>query len=135
MSSIVKWGYQGNFKPVYFFTKRFWAYKKHQRFPPSKKFLSAQKLLPLLLFVRLFLFLLVGFGWFAFLYAQDLFVKKTNWLKIVLIASFYYTTDLYLYQPTRRASIYTHLFLFVTVCENLFEPILIYDNLWESLWK
>ena len=29
-SSIVIWGYQDNFKPVYFFTKKSRAHKKHQ---------------------------------------------------------------------------------------------------------
>ena len=54
---------------------------------------SSYLLLYLLLFVCLFLFLWVGFGWFAFLYAQNLFVKnKINLLQIVLIASFYSTT-------------------------------------------
>ena len=39
------------------------------------------------------------------------------------------------YQPTYRASMYTHLFLFVKICENLFESILIYDHLWESIFQ
>ena len=30
ISSIVKWGYQDNFKSVFFFPKRFCAHKKHQ---------------------------------------------------------------------------------------------------------
>ena len=32
VSSIVKWGYEDNFKPVYFFvfTKRFHVHKKHR---------------------------------------------------------------------------------------------------------
>ena len=29
VSSIVKWGYQDNFKPVYFFTKKFCAPQEH----------------------------------------------------------------------------------------------------------
>ena len=61
------------------------------------------------------------------------FRKKTR-LEIVLITSFHYTTDMYPYHPTYRASIYMHLFLFVTICENLFESLLIYDHLWESIF-
>ena len=55
--------------------------------------------------------------------------KKINRLEIVLITSFHYTTDVHPYQPTYRASIYTHLFLFVTICENIFESPLIDDHL------
>ena len=44
-----------------------------------------EKLLPLLFFVRLFLFCWLALVWFAFLWIQNLFV---NWLEIVLIASF-----------------------------------------------
>ena len=69
----------------------------------------------------------------CFLCAQNLFVKKTKTkLEIVLIASFHYTADVYPYQPTYQASIYMHLLLFVTICENLFESLLIYNHLWES---
>ena len=62
------------------------------------------------------------------------FVKKINRLQIVLITSFYYTTDRYSYQPTYRVSIYTHLFLFAAICENLFDSLLIYDHLCESIF-
>ena len=37
-------------------------------------------------------------------------------------------------KPTYQASISMHLFLFVTICENLFESLLIYDHLWESIF-
>ena len=39
----------------------------------------------------------------------------------MLITLFYYTTDVYPYQPTYEASIYMHLFLLVTICDNFFE--------------
>ena len=67
------------------------------------------------------------FAFWCFLCARNLFVKKINRLEIVLITSFYYTTDVYPYQPTYRTSIYMHFFLFVTICENLF----FYENLFE----
>ena len=54
-------------------------------------------------------------------------LKKNICLEIVLIPSFYYTTDVYPYPPTYRASIYMHLFLFVAICEN---PLF----LWKSFW-
>ena len=55
-------------------------------------------------------------------------------LEIVLITSFYYTTDMHPYQPTYCASIYMHLFLFVTIFENFFESLLRYDHLCESIF-
>ena len=52
-----------------------------------------KKLLPLLFFARLFVVLLVGFGWFTFLYAQNLLVKKENKLvKRCPDSLIYYTT-------------------------------------------
>ena len=87
----------------------------------------------LLIFVLLFHFCL----WHAFLHG-NLFVNKMNRLEIVLITSFYYTTDMHPYQPTYWASIYTHLFLFVAICENLFESYLrsfVWIYFSKSLWK
>ena len=53
-SSIVYWGYQDNFKPVYFFlTKRFGA---HKNTPHVRRLCAREKLLPLLFSVSLFLF-------------------------------------------------------------------------------
>ena len=41
VSSIVKWGYQDNFNPVYFFTKIFCAYKNtHKQILTNKTKLS-----------------------------------------------------------------------------------------------
>ena len=64
----------------------------------------------------------------------NFFVQKLNRLEIVLITSFYYTTDVYPYQPTYQASIHMHLFLFVTICENHFGSLHIYDHLRESIF-
>ena len=77
LSIIVKWGYQGNFKHVNFFLQKdFRRTKSNNDFHPIRRFNVAKKPLPLLFFVCLFLFLLVGFGWIAFLWAQNLFAKK-----------------------------------------------------------
>ena len=70
----------------------------------------------------------VCFTFWCFLCARNLLVKKknkqTSRLEIVLITSFYYTTDVYPYQPTYRTSIYTHLLLFLTIYKNLFKSFL-----------
>ena len=73
---------------IIFFTKRFWAYKKHQN---SKRTIST--LLEVFMravnrFLCCFLFAYFFFGWFAFFQAQKLFLKKINWLEIALIVSF-----------------------------------------------
>ena len=80
------------------------------------------------------------FAFWCFLYARNVFVKKYIYiiiisLEIVLITSFQYTPDVYPYQPIYRASVYMHLFLFVTICENLFESFFICDHhLLESIF-
>ena len=52
-SSIVKWGYQDNFKPVYFFYEKISCAQK----PVTPRSLRMrEKLLPLLFSVSLFLF-------------------------------------------------------------------------------
>ena len=77
LSIIVKWVYQGNFKHVNFFLQKdFRRTKSNNDFHPIRRFNVPKKSLPLMFFVRLFLFLLVGFGWIAFLYPQNLFAKK-----------------------------------------------------------
>ena len=81
---------------IIFFTKRFRAYKKHQN---SKRtistllevFMRAENRCLCCFFVRLFLvclFFLIAFGWFAFFSRSKSFLKKMNWLEIVLIVSF-----------------------------------------------
>ena len=79
------------------------------------------------------------FAFWCFLYARNVFVKKNIYiiiisLEIVLITSFQYTPDVYPYQPIYRASVYMHLLLFVTICENLFESFFICDHLLESIF-
>ena len=64
---------------IYLFYEKTLSFQKASKskatnFPFSEVFMR-EKLLPLFFFVRLFVFLLVGFGWFAFFYAQNLFVK------------------------------------------------------------
>ena len=81
--SIVKWGYQDNFKPgfFFFFTKRFHAHKKHQNAKQAT-------------FLTLFCWLM--FACECFLCSRNLLVKKKkkiNRLEIVLITSFHYTTE------------------------------------------
>ena len=67
----------------------------------------------------------VCFTFLCFLCAQNLFVKKINKLETVLMTSFYYTTDVYPYQSTHVSSHYLYaLFLFLTICEKLFESFL-----------
>ena len=69
---------------------------KTNNFHPVRSFCACKKLLPLLCFVRSFLLVLVGFGWFAFLYAQNLFVKekKTNLDWNSPDSLIYYTTEI-----------------------------------------
>ena len=66
--------------------------------------------------------------------------KKINRFKIVLIASFTYTTNVYPLNPPIEAFIYTHLFSFVVICVDLFfyeiffvcENISFHENSFES---
>ena len=121
VSSIVTWGYQDNFKPVYlFFTKRSRAHKKHQNTKQATFILlkncAREKLLPLLLSVCLILFCWLMFACECFLYVRNLFVKKKiiNRLEIVLITSFHCST---LNNVKRKLLLQTkqNLFLIVTV--------------------
>ena len=100
----------------------------------------------------------------CFFYPQNLFVKENNRFEIVSIDSIYTATYAYLLahpsppfpRPSYRASIYRHLFLPTTICENLFfhenffylwEFLLFHENsfwnflirenlffLWKSFW-
>ena len=113
---------------------------KTNNFHPLRSFYARKKhCLYCFLFVYLFIFLLVGFGWFAFLCTQKLFVKKSL-LEIVLITSFtillmctpinppienlFVHTYFYMWSSVRTSSFY----------DNLFESLLIYDHLWESIF-
>ena len=82
VTSIVKWGYQDNFKPVYFFTERFRARKKHQNAKQATFTLlevcAREKLLPQLFSVCLILFCWFIFACDVFLCALNLFVKKNK---------------------------------------------------------
>ena len=112
------------------FTKRFCAYKNVSKPTTLLEIFMHKKLLPLLFFVRSILFCWLVFIWFTFLYAQKNFCKrKANWFGVVLMSSFYYTTDMYPYQPACQEFIYTNLFLLVIICENLFLFIIICQNL------
>ena len=93
LSSIVKWGYQNNFKPVclFFLRKELHAQEapkcKINVFHPLRSF-CARKLLPLLFSVFPFLFCWLVLVWFTFLYIQDFFAKKIiKWLEIAMTKS------------------------------------------------
>ena len=92
LSSIVNEAIKTISSQFIYFTKRLWAHKKHQSAKQTTFFLLevfiCKKLLPLLFFVCLFLFCWLVLAWFAFLRAQNLFIKKINWLEIVFMASF-----------------------------------------------
>ena len=90
LSSIVKWGYLDNFKPVYFFNKKISHAQKHVT---PRSLYACEKLLSLLFSVILFLFCWLIFACDMFLHKQNLFVKKINRLEIVQIASFYNITE------------------------------------------
>ena len=102
-----------------------------------------EKLLPLLFFVRLFVFLLVGFGLISVFVRSKCFCKKKmGWLEIVLIASFtillactpinllieclFVRTYLYLWSSVRISSFYENLsyLYFLSHYENK----LVYDS-------
>ena len=96
-----------------------------------------EKLLYLLFSVRLFLFCWLVFAWFAFLCAQNLFVKinKYYWQSILL-------TSTPINPPIENLLVRTYFYLreSLIIYENLFESLIIYDRLCESilltlLWK
>ena len=95
VSSIVKWGYQDNFKPVYFFYKKI---SRTQKSPKRKQatfseVYTHEKLLPLLFSVCLILFCWLMFACECFFLRVKFFREKNiNRLKIVLITSFHYST-------------------------------------------
>ena len=153
VSSIVNWGYQDNFECVYyyFFYKKILSVKKHKQTLANKTKNKPAKNKGSV-FLRTQASKRVKVAWFAFcaFFTHGIFLKKKkkNRLKIDLIASIQYTTDAYPYQPAYKASIYTHLFIFVIICENffflwqsfsmnLFLFVIVCENpffLWESLW-
>ena len=97
ISSIVKWGYQDHFKPVYFFLRKDFAQIKstktqNKRLSPSYKFLHAKDCCLCCLVLLNFVLLFNVFLW-VFLCAWKLFLKKINKPEIVSTTSFYYTTN------------------------------------------
>ena len=69
----------GQFQASFFYEKILSVQEAPKSNHLLRSFCVQKKPLSLLFFVRLFLFCwLVGFGWFAFLYAQNLFVKKSK---------------------------------------------------------
>ena len=142
VNSIVKWGCQDNFKPVYLFLAE--RFRTHKNMSHINAHLKNCCLCCLVLAYFCFV------SWFSFVTyfcAREIFPsKKINRLEIVLITSFYNTTEVYLYQPIYREFICTLSFWFMIICENLFflsESFSISSYLWssvriysfKSLWK
>ena len=128
ISSIVNEVIKTISRQFIFFTKRFWAYKKHQNAKQTTSpFVVREKLLPLLFFVHLFfwLFLLVSFELFCIFECSTSFRKKNKLAWNCPDNLIYYASDVYPYQPAYRQFICTHLFLYVIICESFF-------FLWES---
>ena len=80
VSSIVKWGYQDNFKPVYFFYEKI---SRAQKAPKRKtrdfyhlRSLRTQKVVALVVYCLLNFALLVNVCLWVFLCSGNLFVKK-----------------------------------------------------------
>ena len=105
---------------------------------------------------------IVYFAFWCFFYTQRFFVKKINWLEVVLrtsirillactsinpsMGNLFVRTYFYLWSSVRISSFHENIFeSFLSVrisffCENCFESLLIYGRLWESiffrsLWK
>ena len=118
-SSIDNWGYKENFKPVYiFFYEKILCAQTHSQANINQQnknkrtknnkgngSLRAQ----------------------TFKEVKVTCLGKINRFEISLVTSITYTTDVYSYQPAYQVSVYTHLFLFVAIRENLF-------FLWKSFW-
>ena len=107
ISSIGNWGYEDNFKPVFFKKKNSHAQKAPKRksndFHPSKVFMRAKNRCLCCFFFAFFClvswFLLVS----AFLGLKFL-CKKINRFKIALVTSINYTTDVHPPKPAHQAS-------------------------------
>ena len=121
---MVNWGYRDNFKLFNFlFHKKISQAQEAQKrkqatFLPLDVFMRI-KMLPFCFFVCLFAFCLL----------KIFFFKKTEKFETALIPWVTYTTYAYPSEPTYRALIYTHLFLFVIICNNLFLFMRIFLNL------
>ena len=94
------------------------------------------KPLSLLFFVCLFFVFLVGFNLIGVFVCSKSFRRKKNKQDWNCPDNLIYnTTDLYTPQPTYLVSIYTHLFLLVTICENLFFFMRTLFHLWKFFWE
>ena len=137
-----------SFKPVYyFFTKRFWAYKKHQNpkqtiFTLLEVFVHAKSCWLYCFLFAYFCFYWLVLVWFYVLVRLKSFRKKTiNWLQIVLITSF---TILLTCTPINSPieNLFAHAYdnlqdfftwLFVKIFSYLFLPW-IYFHLYAFVW-
>ena len=123
---------------LFFFTRRFWAYKKHQ---------NPKQMIPTLLevFVRakscclcLLIFVYVDWFWLICAFALSKYFHKKkiiNWLEIVLIASFTILLTCTPINPSIENSFVRSYFYFQSsvkisfsmriclICENLFESL------------
>ena len=88
--SIVKWGYQDNFKPVYLFIYFFYEKISHTQKAPKHK---TNNFHPLRSLCAQNFVLLVNVCLWVFLCVRNLFAKKINRLEIVLITSIHFTTS------------------------------------------
>ena len=97
MSSMITMRLSRQFQVCWFFYRKVLSVKKATKrkthdFHPLRSF-CALKMLPLLFFVRVFLFCLLIFACECFLPSKPFRKKTINRLEIVLITSLYYTTD------------------------------------------
>ena len=115
----------------FFLQKWFRLHKKHQNAKQlTLNFLEVfvrEKLLPLLFSVCSFSFCWLVLVWFTFLYVQNFFVKKINWLEIVLIISLtILLTCTPINSPIEN--------LFVHISFYLWSSVSIFSYLWSTVW-
>ena len=115
----------------FFLQKWFCLHKKHQNAKQlTLNFLEVfvrEKLLPLLFSVCSFSFCWLVLVWFTFLYVQNFFVKKINWLEIVLITSLtILLTCTPINSPIEN--------LFVHISFYLWSSVSIFSYLWSTVW-
>ena len=115
----------------FFLQKWFRLHKKHQNAKQlTLNFLEVfvrEKLLPLLFSVCSFSFCWLVLVWFTFLYVQNFFVKKINWLEIVLITSLtILLTCTPINSPIEN--------LFVHISFYLWSYVSIFSYLWSTVW-
>ena len=115
----------------FFFTKRFRLHKKHQNAKQMTlnllEVFVREKLLPLCFSVCSFSFCWLVLVWFTFLYVQNFFVKKINWLEIFLITSL---TILLTCTPINPhiENLFVHIYFY------LWSSVSIFSYLWSSVW-